>query len=219
MFQRFDADVLVQNHVLLLHGMMISLQLTLIGAVCGFLLGCVLAVMRISRSAAIAWVAAAYVNLLRSVPLILVIFWFYMLVPTLIGQSTGAFRSVMIAFALFEAAYYCEIIRAGISGVRRGQAEAGLALGFSSIQVMRFVILPQAIRTMIPVLLSQVITMFQDTSLVYVVGIRDFLTTANIVANNDNKPVELYTTVAVVFLVICLTGSMVVARLRPRSVR
>jgi glutamate/aspartate transport system permease protein len=219
MWHGFDVNVLVQNRGLLLHGMLISLELTLVAAICGFLLGCVLAFMRISRVAVIAWTAATYVNLLRSVPLILVIFWFYMLVPALIGRSTGAFRSVMIAFVLFEAAYYCEIIRAGISGVRRGQAQAGLALGFSSSQVMRFVILPQAVRAMIPVLLSQVIMMFQDTSLVYVVGIRDFLTTANIVADNNNKPMELYATVAVVFLLICLTGSFIAARLRPRSTR
>jgi glutamate/aspartate transport system permease protein len=219
MDRRFDFQVLIQSHDFLLRGLITTLEITLIAAVFGFILGCGLAVLRLSKISAVAWLSAAYVNLFRSVPLILVIFWFYILVPQLIGKATGAFRSVVIAFILFEGAYYCEIIRAGVSGVRRRQADAGLALGFTSVQVMRFVILPQAVRAMIPVLLSQVITMFQDTSLVYVVGVRDFLTSANIVANNANRPFELYMTVAVVFLVICLSGSFAVARLRVRSIR
>jgi glutamate/aspartate transport system permease protein len=219
MNHHFDFQVLVQSHGFLLRGLITTLEITIIAAVFGFLLGCGLAVLRLSKITSISWLSAAYVNLFRSVPLILVIFWFYMLVPKLIGQSTGAFRSVVIAFVLFEGAYYCEIIRAGVSGVRRRQADAGLALGFTSFQVMSFVILPQAIRAMVPVLLSQVITMFQDTSLVYVVGVRDFLTSANIVANTANRPFELYTIVAVVFLVICLSGSFWVSRLRVRSVR
>ncbi len=219
MEQHFDFNILLQSHAFLLRGLITTLEITIIAAAFGFLFGCGLAVLRLSKISAIAWLSAAYVNLFRSVPLILVIFWFYMLVPKLIGQSTGAFRSVVIAFVLFEGAYYCEIIRSGISGVRRRQADAGFALGFTSFQVMRFVILPQAIRAMVPVLLSQVITMFQDTSLVYVVGVRDFLTSANIIANNANRPFELYMTVAVVFLVICLSGSFAVARLRVRSVR
>jgi glutamate/aspartate transport system permease protein len=219
MFGNFDTQVLIKNHALLLNGMLISLELTAIAAVFGMVIGCVLAFMRLSRLLVVAWIATAYVNLLRSVPLILVIFWFYMLVPKVVGHPTGAFTSVMIAFVLFEAAYYCEIVRAGIAGIRRGQAQAGLALGFRPTQVMRYVILPQAIRTMVPVLLSQVIVMFQDTSLVYIVGVRDFLTAAEVVADTNNRPLELYTTVAVVFLAICLTASLLVARLRPRTAR
>ena len=133
-----------------------------------------------------AWIISAlaggYVNFLRSLPLILVIFWFYVLTPKIVGHPIDAYSSVLVAFILFEAAYYCEIIRAGISSVKRGQVQAGLAMGFSYLRVMRYVILPQALRNMVPVLLTQAIIMFQDTSIVYVVGVRDFLTTADVVA-------------------------------------
>jgi glutamate/aspartate transport system permease protein len=151
-------------------------------------------------------------------PLILVIFWFYTLAPKLIGRPVSSFYSVLIAFVMFEAAYYSEIIRAGISSVRRGQISAAMALGLTNLQAMRYVILPQALRNMVPVLLTQSIVMLQDTSLVYVVGLRDFLTSADIVASRDNRPTELYMFVALVFLVICFSASRLANRLRRRYV-
>jgi len=145
-----------------------------------------------------------------------VIFWFYTLVPRLIGSSISGFTSVLIAFVMFEAAYYSEIIRAGISSVRRGQISAAMALGLTRLQSMRYVVLPQAIRNMMPVLLTQSIVMLQDTSLVYVVGLRDFLTTAEVVASRDNRPIELYGMVAIVFLIVCFSLSRLVGLLRRR---
>lgn len=212
----FDTGVLLRALPFLWEGMLVTLELTGLAVMGGLALGIVLAVIRVSPLKPLAWLVAAYVNILRSMPLILVIFWFYTLVPKLIGRPISGFYSVLIAFVMFEAAYYSEIIRAGIASVRRGQIAAALALGLTMPQAMRHVVLPQAVRNMVPVLLTQSIVMFQDTSLVYVVGLRDFLTAAEIVASRDNRPIELYSFVAVVFLVICFTASRLVYRLRRR---
>lgn len=216
MFSGFDFGVLVTNWPFLWNGLLLTFQLTIMAVVGGITLGLILAVARLSGIRPLAWFVAAYVNFLRSMPLILVIFWFYTLVPKIIGRPVSGFYSVLIAFVMFEAAYYSEIIRAGISSVRRGQISAAMALGLTNLQAMRYVVLPQAIRNMIPVLLTQSIVMLQDTSLVYVVGLRDFLTSAEIVAGRDNRPTELYLFVAFVFLVLCFSGSRLVNRMRRR---
>ncbi|GIL38972.1 amino acid ABC transporter permease [Roseiterribacter gracilis] len=210
----FDWNVILNNRGLLLQGLAVSFQLTLVAIAGGMALGTVLAMCRLSRFRPLAIAAGSYVNFLRSLPLILVIFWFYILTPQIVGHPIDAYSSVLIAFTLFEAAYYCEIIRAGIASVKAGQVNAGLALGFGQFHVMRYVVLPQAFRNMLPVLLTQAIIMFQDTSIVYVVGVRDFLTAADVVANSNNRPVELYSVVAVTFLVICFTASRLVGRLQ-----
>jgi glutamate/aspartate transport system permease protein len=216
MFGSFDFAILWANAPFLWNGMLLTMQLTALAVSGGLLLGIVLAVARLSPIRPLAWVVEAYVNFLRSMPLILVIFWFYTLVPKLIGRPVSGFYSVLIAFVMFEAAYYSEIIRAGISSVRRGQISAALALGLTKLQSMRYVVLPQAVRNMVPVLLTQSIVMLQDTSLVYVVGLRDFLTSADIVASRDNRPTELYMFVAIVFLVICFSASRLANRLQRR---
>ncbi len=216
MFSNFDFDVLINNAPFLWNGMLLTLVLTVLAVGGGLALGLLLAIARLSPIKPLAWFVAAYVNFLRSMPLILVIFWFYTLVPKIIGRPVSGFYSVLIAFVMFEAAYYSEIIRAGISSVRRGQIAAAMALGLTGFQAMRYVVLPQAVRNMIPVLLTQSIIMLQDTSLVYVVGLRDFLSSADIVASRDNRPTELYLFVAIVFLVICFSASRLVNRLRRR---
>lgn len=214
----FDFGVVTQNASLLAQGMWITLQLTIAGVVGGLLIGSVLAVARLSSFRPVALIATLYVNLVRSVPLILVIFWLYIVAPKLLGRPIDAFKSVLIAFVLFEAAYFCEIIRGGISGIRRGQINAGLALGLSGYQTMLFVILPQAFRNMTPALLTQSIIMFQNTSLAYVVGLRDLLTAGEIVANNTNRPTEIFLTIGAIYLVICFSASRLVALLN-RAVR
>jgi glutamate/aspartate transport system permease protein len=216
MFGSFDFAILWANAPFLWNGMLLTLHLTVLAVTGGLLLGMVLAVLRLSPIKPLAWVVEGYVNFLRSMPLILVIFWFYTLVPKLIGKPVSSFYSVLIAFVMFEAAYYSEIIRAGISSVRRGQISAAMALGLTNMQAMRYVVLPQAVRNMMPVLLTQSIVMLQDTSLVYVVGLRDFLTSADIVASRDNRPTELYMFVAIIFLVICFSASRLANRLRRR---
>jgi glutamate/aspartate transport system permease protein len=147
-------------------------------------------------------------------PLILVIFWFYFLVPYIVGRPVGGFYSVLVAFTLFEAAYYCEIMRAGIQSVKQGQMQAGQALGLSYKQNMQFVVLPQAFRNMTPILLTQAVILFQDTSLVYVVGLHDFLVNAEIVASRENRLIEMFSTVAVVYFILCLTFSLSIRKLQ-----
>jgi glutamate/aspartate transport system permease protein len=211
-----DFSVIPKNLSLLLEGMQLSLLLTALALVGGILLGAVLAVLRLSSVRPIAWFAAGYVNLFRSIPLILVLFWFYFLVPLVIGRPVGPFYAAIVAFVLFEAAYYCEIIRAGIQGIPRGQRLAGMATGMTQVQVMRYVVLPQAFRNMTPVMLTQAVILFQDTSLVYVVTLHDFMTSAAIIANRDLRIVEVYIFAACVYFVLCFTASRIVGWLRSR---
>ena len=210
----FDFDIIIQSIPYLAEGMMLSFQLALLGITGGIVFGTLLALCRLSPFAPLSFIAGSYVNFFRSMPLILVIFWFYFLVPFIVGRPVGGFWSVTIAFIMFEAAYYCEIMRAGIQSVTVGQVYAGQALGLTYRQNMQFIVLPQAFRNMIPILLTQAIVLFQDTSLVYVVGLGDFLVHADIVANRDNRLMEMFSTVAVVYFVICLMGTLFVRRLQ-----
>lgn len=216
MFSQFDFQVIFSQLHVLGEGMVLTCILTISAIVGGILIGTFLALLRLSRFTPLSVFAGSYVNFFRSMPLILVIFWFYFLVPMATGQAVGGFESVLIAFTLFEAAYYCEIIRAGIQSVTRAQINAGLAVGLNYGQTMRYVVLPQAFRNMVPVLLTQAIVLFQDTSLVYVVGLKDFLTAADMVAMRDNRPVEMFLFVALVYFILCLAGSLWVRRLQRR---
>ena len=216
MFDQFDTNVILENMHFLIEGMQLTLLLT-IAAICGGLvLGTLLALARLSGFWILSLVSSTYVNFFRSMPLILVIFWFYFLVPLILGQPVGGYYSVLIAFVLFEAAYYCEIIRAGIQSVSKGQVYAGQAVGLNYFQNMCYIVLPQAFKNMIPVLLTQAIILFQDTSLVYVVGVKDFLVSADLVANRENRIFEMFTTVACVYLIICLSGSILIRKLQMR---
>jgi glutamate/aspartate transport system permease protein len=210
----FDLSVIVDNLPFLWEGLQLSLLLTGLAIVGGIILGTLLALMRLSDVLPLSLFAAAYVNLIRSVPLILVIFWFYFLVPLALGRPIGSFYSALIAFVLFEAAYYSEIIRAGIQSVRKGQVHAGQATGLGYWQIQRFIVLPQAFRNMIPILVTQGIILFQDTSLVFVVSLRDFMTVSSIVARTEGRLVEMYVFAALVYFVICFAGSLFVRRLQ-----
>jgi glutamate/aspartate transport system permease protein len=215
----FDFAVIVNSLPFLMDGMLLSLALAALAIAGGILCGALLALVRLSRFKPLALLAAAYVNLFRSVPLILVIFWLYFMVPLAAGRPVGPFYSALIAFVLFETAYYCEIIRAGIQSIPRGQLQAALASGLTRWQGMRHVVLPQAFRNMVPILVTQCIILFQDTSLVYVVTLRDFMTSATIIANRDLRLVELYVFAALVYLVICASGSLYVRRLQGKLAR
>ena len=210
----FETAVVFDNVHFLLEGMQLTLVLTVVAILGGLLLGTLLALARLSPFRAVSFCAGSYVNFFRSMPLILVIFWFYFMVPHIVGRPVGGFYSVLVAFVMFEAAYYCEIMRAGIQSVRKGQIYAGQALGLTYAQNMRYVVLPQAFRNMVPILMTQAIILFQDTSLVYVVGVKDFLVSADLVANRENRILEMFTTVALVYFVICLSGSLLVKRLQ-----
>jgi|TARA_B110000971_G_scaffold37174_2_gene35645 glutamate/aspartate transport system permease protein len=212
----FDYDIIWNNLPFLWEGMKVTLLLTLLAIVGGLVLGTVLALIRVAKIPILAWVAAAYVNFFRSLPLILVIFWLYFLVPLILGHSVGSFYSVLVAFVLFEAAYYSEIVRAGISSVGSGQIAAARAVGLTYPQTMRYVVLPQAFRAMVPVLLTQAIILFQDTSLVYVVGLKDFLVSAELIANRDQRLIEMFIFVAIVYFVICFSGSLLTRHLQKK---
>ncbi len=214
----FDYQVIINALPFLWDGMLLSFRLTVLAIMFGLALGTILAIIRIWGPTPFRWISAIYVNSFRSVPLILVIFWFYFLVPLVIGQKVGQFYSALIAFSLFEAAYYAEIMRAGFNSVRREQLEAGQAIGLTYRQNMQYVILPQAFRNMIPVLVTQAIILFQDTSLVYVVALRDFMTSASVIAQREGRLIEMYTFAAVVYFVICFAGSLLVKRLQKKTV-
>lgn len=205
---------LVQNFIV--KGLLFSLQLTLVAMVGGILLGTVLALMRLSGKAWLAVPAAAYVNTMRSIPLVMVILWFFLLVPLVVGRPIGAEQSAIITFTLFEAAYYSEIMRAGIQSVPRGQVHAGQALGMRYHQTMQLIVLPQAFRNMLPVLLTQTIVLFQDTSLVYAIGAYDLLKGFEVAGKNFNRPIETYLVAALVYFVVCFSLSMLVKRLQAR---
>jgi glutamate/aspartate transport system permease protein len=197
-------------------GLIFSVQLTLVAMIGGIVLGTVLALMRLSSKPWLVMPAAAYVNTMRSIPLVMVILWFFLLIPLLSGKPLGAEMSAMITFTLFEAAYYSEIMRAGIQSIPKGQVGAGYALGMTYGQTMREVVLPQAFRNMLPVLLTQTIILFQDTSLVYAIGAYDLLKGFEIAGKNFNRPVETYLVAAAIYFIICFSLSMLVKKLQQR---
>jgi glutamate/aspartate transport system permease protein len=197
-------------------GFLFSIQLTLVAMIGGIALGTLLALMRLSGKKWLVLPAAIYVNTLRSIPLVMVILWFFLLIPLLIGRPMGAEVSAIITFTIFEAAYYSEIMRAGIQSVSRGQVYAGYAMGMTYRQTMQLVVLPQAFRNMLPVLLTQTIILFQDTSLVYAIGAYDLLKGFEVAGKNFNRPVETYLVAAVVYFVICFSLSMLVRQLQKK---
>ncbi len=225
MIASFDFGVIIRSApYLFAEGMRFTLTLTVLAALGGAVLGTLLALMRLSPIRLLSWPAALYVNVMRSIPLLLVIFWFYFLVPYfgawLLGEDrpvqVGAFWSSVVTFTLFEAAYFAEIARAGIQSVPRGQLGAAYAIGLTHGQAMREVVLPQAFRNMLPVLLTQTIVLFQDTSLVYVLSITDFLGAATKVGQRDGRLVEMYVFAALVYAAVCYLLSRLVRRLERR---
>lgn len=200
----------------ILKGLLFSVQLTAVAMVGGIAFGTLLALMRLSEKRWLVLPAAAYVDLFRSIPLVMVILWFFLLIPKLIGHPLGGQLSAMITFMFFEAAYYSEIMRAGIQSVPRGQVGAGYAVGMTYAQCMQLIVLPQAFRNMLPVLFTQTIILFQDTSLVYAVGEYDLLKGFEVAGKNFNRPTETYLAAAVVYFVICFSLSLAVRQLQKK---
>jgi glutamate/aspartate transport system permease protein len=219
-----DFDVINRTLPYLLGGLQYTLQLTVIAAIGGTFFGTLLAMARLSSMKPLSMFAAGYVNLMRSIPLLLVIFWFYFMVPVVLQAITGserpvqlgADRSAYITFIMFEAAYFCEIMRAGIQSISRGQVNAGFALGFTYWQSMKLVILPQAFRNMLPILLTQTIVLFQDVSLVSLLNVTDFVGASVKIAQRDSRVVEMYLFVAIVYFALCFTLSTLVKHLQKR---
>ncbi len=199
-----------------LKGLIFSVELTIVATVGGVIFGTLLALMRLSGKKALTIPATFYVNGMRSIPLVMVILWFFLLVPTIIGRPIGAELSATITFIAFEAAYFSEIMRAGIQSIPRGQVHAGQAVGMTYGQNMRLIVLPQAFRNMLPVLLTQTIILFQDTSLVYAIGAYDLLKGFVTAGKIYGRPEEAYLLAAILYFVICFGLSFAVKRLQAR---
>ena len=212
-FSFYSLDLIKQ---FVLSGFLFSIQLLIVATVGGIFFGTLLALMRLSSNKALSFTAATYVNLMRSIPLVMVILWFFLLVPAIIGKPIGAEASATITFIAFEAAFFCEIMRSGIQAISRNQIFAGQALGLTYAQNMRLIVLPQAFRNMIPVLLTQTIILFQDTSLVYAIGAYDMLKGFEVAGKNYGRPIEAYVAAAFIYFVICFTLSRVVRKLQAK---
>ena len=212
-FSFYNWDVISK---FVLNGLYFSVILTIVATLGGIFFGTLLALMRLSGKKWLDMPAAVYVNGMRSVPLVMVILGFFLLVPFAIGRPIGAEGSAVITFIAFEAAYFSEIMRAGIQSIPRGQVNAGLAVGMTYGQNMKLVVLPQAFRNMLPVLLTQTIILFQDTSLVYAIGAYDLLKGIETAGKNYGRPIEAYLLAAVVYFVMCYVLSYFVKRLHKR---
>jgi glutamate/aspartate transport system permease protein len=195
-------------------GFWFSIELTAISTIGGIFFGTLLALMRLSGKQALMMPATAFVNGMRSIPLVMVILWFYLLVPLIIGRPIGAEYSAIITFVVFEAAYFSEIMRAGIQSIPRGQVYAAQAMGMTYSQQMRLVILPQAFRNMLPVLLTQTIILFQDTSLVYAISAYDMLKGFQNAGKIYGRTEEAYLMAAIVYFILCSLLSYLVKRLQ-----
>lgn len=222
----FDWSTIERGWPYLAQGLCMTLFLVAVAMIAGILIGTLLAVVRIFSPKPMQVLAAGYVNLFRSVPLILTIFWFYFLLPPLLRTVTGnpnltvgAIYSALAAFVLAESAYYCEIMRAGLGSVRAGQMNAALALGLTRWGALRYVVLPQAFRNMTPSLINQTVALLKDTSLVYVISLNDFLGAASKLGQRDGHLVEMYLFVAAVYLALCSLGVWLVGRTRKPAAR
>jgi glutamate/aspartate transport system permease protein len=225
MFANFDFDVIVRSAPYVFYeGLTFTMLLTGLSLAGSLVLGTMVALMQLSSYRLLSLAARTYVNLMRALPLVLIIFWFYFLLPW-IGQwvtgaprpiQVGAFTSALITFIVFEAAYFAEIMRAGIQSIPKGQISASQALGMTYWQTMGHVVLPQAFRAMIPLILTQTIILFQDTSLVYVLSITDLLGAASKIAQRDGRLVEMYLFAAAIYFVISFVASTYVRRLQMR---
>jgi len=221
MAYEFDWSSIPGSLPFLAEGMLVSLEITLVALAVGMVWGTVLALMRLSPVAPLRWFATGYINLFRAVPLVMVLLWFFLLIPQLLSSvfnlapgTDVRLTSAMVGFALFESAYYAEIIRAGIQSVPKGQLSAATALGLSRGQAMRLVILPQAMRNMVPLLLTQAIVLFQDTSLVYISALADFFGSAYKVGDRDGRLVEMLIFAGAVYFVLCFALSRLVQALQ-----
>lgn len=214
-----DWSVIADNLPFLMAGLWMSVKLAGVTIVFSFPLGCLIAIGRLSRRRWLRYPSAVLVNTLRSNPLILIVFWFFFLVPILTGKPIGDFLSVLAAFVVFFSAYFAEIVRSGIQSVGRNQIQAGLSTGLTYSQSMRLIVLPQALRSMLPSLITECIIVFQGTSIAYVVSMSEFLHSTFVVTERTVRPVELYLFAAAVYFVVCFSGSLMARKLEKNMVR
>lgn len=214
-----DLNVIIDNMAYLFGGLALTFEIAALAIGFGLCWGILLGMGRLSKNRLIYYPSSAYVHFFRGIPLILVIFWIYFLLPLIIGDSLGEFVAVVVSFTLYEASYFAEIIRSGIQSVPAGQVNAGLATGLRPHQLAFHVILPQALRNMVPSLVNHAVVIFQDTSLAYVIGLREFLRRVNLVDAREARSVELYLFAGLVYFIICSLGTLASHKLerRPRT--
>lgn len=212
-----DWGVIPRNLTFLMGGLGVTFQLAVFALGGGFALGIVLGLCRISSRRWIYYPATIFINTLRSIPLLIVIFWFYFALPIMFKVPLTAFQSAVISFIIFESTYFAEIIRAGIQAVPTGQVSAGYSTGLTYFRTMRHIVVPQALRNMVPALVTQSIVIFQDTSLAYIIGLKEFLRRTSLVDAREIRTVELYVFAALVYFVICFIGSSISRRLERRQ--
>lgn len=221
----FDFNAIGRALPFLMQGLAFTVELTLVAGIGGLILGTGMAVVRQLQVPVAAPIISGYVTLMRCIPLILVLFWFFFLVPLVLGYLSASGRPIplgpqstaFVTFTMFEAAYYAEIVRSGFKSINKGQYEGARALGLSTATMYGSVIIPQVLRATAPIIVTQTIILFQDTSLVYVLSLNDFLGTAAKIAQRDGKLTEFYVFVAVVYLILCSAGSELAERLRRKT--
>ncbi|HLI14188.1 MAG TPA: amino acid ABC transporter permease [Alphaproteobacteria bacterium] len=196
-----------------------NLRLTISAVAIALPIACLFAVGRLSRFPLVHYPVTAYVNVLRSSPLLMIMFWAYYTGPMITGRPSSAYDAALVALAAFEVAYFTEIVRAGIQSIAVGQRLAGLATGLTPAQVTVFIILPQALRRMVPSLLTQSIIAFQDSTIASIIGVSDVFQSTNIINAREQRPIALYTALAVMYFVICFALSRWVRRLEARTAR
>ena len=212
-----DFNVIIDNLPFLMKGLFTSFQLAFFTIVLSLSLACLIAIGRISNKKYVRYPSAIFVNLLRSNPLILIVFWFFFLVPLITGRPLPAFGSVLIAFVVFFSAYFAEIVRSGIQSVGRMQIKAAQSTGLTYPQTMRLIILPQALKNMLPALVTECVIVFQGTTIAYIIGMREFLHSTSLVAERTIRPIELYLFAALVYLIICFTGTRIATLLEKKE--
>jgi len=216
----FDLSVITSNfRFLMVQGLLGlggfaggTLRLAIPAIALGFLLGIVIGLGRLASAPSIRLPATLYVEFFRGVPLVMVIFWIWFVIPQVLRLPVPEYGVALTAFVIFEAAYFGEIVRAGVQSVARGQVEAARAVGLRGIQAMTYVVLPQALRNMVPSLVTQMIVLFKDTSLASIIGYVDLTKAAQIVNNREIRPFQLYLFIAVVYWIIAYSMSRVARR-------
>lgn len=223
---QFTWEGILGSLPMLWAGAIVTAKITVSAILVGVAWGTVLALFRLSDIRPLEWFAGIYVTAFRSCPLVMVLLWFFLVVPQLLQNVLHLsadidirLASAMVAFSLFEAAYYCEIIRAGIQAVARGQIQAAFALGMPYPQAMRLIVLPQAFRAMVPLLLTQAIVLFQDTSLVYVISLADFFRAATNVGDRDGTTVEMILLAGACYFAVCTLASALVKGIQEKVAR
>ena len=200
-----------------LGGVALTLYLAVTSCVISFVGGLVLGLLSVSRNRVVRYGTLAVINTVRGIPLLMVIFWMYFLLPSLLGHPIPESRTVIAALAIFTSAYMAQIVRAGVEGIPRGQTEAALATGLRPWQALVYVVLPQGLRNMLPSFVNQFVSLIKDTSLAYIVGVSELTQVATQVNNRSMvHPTEIFLFVAAVYFIICFTFTSISRRLESR---